>query len=248
MNLADIRKKAQKKTGDTGSPAVVAEETPDVSLPEQSEPLQVELRKGETTSEVRPSPVPVENRAEEAFEFDPLALILAGRRGAAEDEESIEAERGTEAVVFQELLCFRVSTEMYAINIMEIKEIIKPREITEVPRVPHFVSGILSLRGIIIPVFNMRRRLGLPPVEGMAKERIVVIKKGEELRGLLVDEVTQVVRVVSSSIEQPPAVLDGVDREFVSGIGRHNGMMLILLNLSTVLDVNLCEPTKRGVS
>ena len=78
---------------------------------------------------------------------------------------------------FQEFLCFRVSAETYAINIMAIKEIIKPREVTEVPRAPAFVSGVLSLRGIIIPVFNMRLRLGLPGVEKSAKERIIVLKK-----------------------------------------------------------------------
>jgi len=58
------------------------------------------------------------------------------------------------------LLCFKVADEKYAVNIMEIKEIIKPRDLTEVPRVPPYVSGVLSLRGIIIPVFNMHKRLG----------------------------------------------------------------------------------------
>lgn len=68
----------------------------------------------------------------------------------------------------------------------------------------------------------------------------MVIKKGEEFCGVLVDEVVQVVRIAASSIEQPPAVLDGIDRDFVAGIGRHAGMMLILLNLHNILDVNLC--------
>ncbi len=140
---------------------------------------------------------------------------------------------------FQEFLCFRVSSEIYAINIMEIKEIIKPREVTEVPRAPAFVSGVLSLRGIIIPVFNMRLRLGLTGSERSARERIIVLKKNDEFFGVLVDEVIQVVRIASATIEKPPAVLDGIDRDFVNGIGRFDGQMLILLNQEKILDLTL---------
>jgi purine-binding chemotaxis protein CheW len=133
-----------------------------------------------------------------------------------------------------------VSAEEYAVNIMEIKEIIKPREITEVPRVPDFISGVLSLRGIIIPIFDMRRRLHLSSSEGGIKERIIVVSRGDELFGIQVDEVLQVVRISENLIEQPPAVLEGIDRDFVLGIGRHDSRMLIMLNLANILDVNLC--------
>jgi purine-binding chemotaxis protein CheW len=140
---------------------------------------------------------------------------------------------------FQELLCFRVADEKYAVNIMEIKEIIKPREVTEVPRVPPYVSGVLSLRGIIIPVFNMHKRLGHAVVKESGKKRIIVVKKGEEFCGVMVDEVIQVVRISPVAIEPPPTVLDGIDRDFVRGIGRFEGQMLILLDLEKVLDLNL---------
>ena len=122
---------------------------------------------------------------------------------------------------------------------MEIKEIIKPREVTEIPRAPGFVSGVLSLRGIIIPIFNMRLRLGLAEGEKSGRERIIVVKRGDEFIGIFVDEVTQVVRIASATIEKPPAVLDGIDRDFVSGIGRFNSQMLILLNQEKILDLSL---------
>jgi purine-binding chemotaxis protein CheW len=122
---------------------------------------------------------------------------------------------------------------------MEIKEIIKPREITEVPRSPDFISGVLSLRGIIIPVFNMVKRLHLVPVSIPSRERIIVVSKGEELFGIQVDEVLQVVRIPEDAIEQPPAVLEGIDRDFVQGIGRYSSGMLILLNMGSILDVSL---------
>ncbi|RPH74890.1 chemotaxis protein CheW, partial [bacterium] len=87
--------------------------------------------------------------------------------------------------------------------------------------------------------FDMRLRLGLPGVDRSVKERIIVLKKSEEFFGIVVDEVIQVVKIASSGIEKPPAVLDGIDRDFVTGIGRFDGQMLILLNLEKILDLSL---------
>lgn len=175
--------------------------------------------------------------------FNPLAVLMAGREIAGIDTDlSLEAAELEEAGTpdYQEFLCFRVAAEEYAVNIMEIKEIIKPRQITEVPRVPDFISGILSLRGIIIPVFDMRCRLHLLEAGLRGKERIIVVSRGDELFGIQVDEVLQVVRISENLIEPPPAVLEGIDRDFVLGIGRHDGRMLIMLNLPNILDINLC--------
>ncbi|OGU17325.1 MAG: hypothetical protein A2076_00980 [Geobacteraceae bacterium GWC2_53_11] len=138
-----------------------------------------------------------------------------------------------------EFLCVRVSDEVYGINIMDIKEIIKPREVTEVPRAPDFVSGVLSLRGTIIPIIDMRIRLGLAHDEPTGKERIVVIKNSNSFSGLLVDEVIQVVQVLQSAVEAAPTVLDGIDRDFVSGIGRSDNRLIIILNLENIADINL---------
>jgi purine-binding chemotaxis protein CheW len=197
-----------------------------------------------SVSEIPASPA-VSKLAPELFDahhFDPLAILMAGRASSGYgDEPDFPPDEvpETEIADYQEFLCFRVCSEQYAINIMEIKEIIKPREITEVPRSPDFISGVLSLRGIIIPVFNMVKRLHLEPVEIDSRERIIVVSKGEELFGILVDEVLQVVRIPEGAIEQPPAVLEGIDRDFVQGIGRHSSGMLILLNMASILDVSL---------
>ena len=109
--------------------------------------------------------------------FDPIAELLAGRELAGsedEDEHSSLIDGASSLDQIEEYLCFRVADENYAINIMEIKEIIKPREVTEVPRVPSFVRGVLSLRGIIIPIFDMRVRLGLPGSHASERERVIV--------------------------------------------------------------------------
>jgi purine-binding chemotaxis protein CheW len=246
MNLAEIRKKAMKEKvapkEDAAPVAMAVEdvaEVPESFLPEALPPLQEETVEDESHVEALTPEFP--GLLESPKKFDPFAVLQQGRKNAQEDEEkSLFAAAREDAYGTQllEFLCFRVASETYALNIMEIKEIIKPREVTEVPRVPEFVSGVLSLRGIIIPVFQMRHRLGLPAAGMSGKERIVVVKQGEGFCGLFVDEVIQVVKIGLEGIENPPAVLDGIDRDFVQGIGRHEGRMLILLNLEKILDVS----------
>ena len=172
----------------------------------------------------------------------PLEAILAGRIAAGCADESVLAGDFTIGNVedsCQEFLCFRVSDEIYGVNIMDIKEIIRPREVTEVPRAPAFVSGVLSLRGTIIPIIDMRVRLGLARKEPSGKERIVVIKNYSSFSGLLVDEVIKVLSVPLDAVEAAPAVLDGIDRDFISGLGRSGGRLIIILNLENIADINL---------
>ncbi len=171
----------------------------------------------------------------------PIEAILAGRAAAGCNTEIIGDDAYTPVIDESslEFLCFRVSDEFYGINIMDIKEIIRPREVTEVPRAPSFVSGVLSLRGVIIPIIDMRVRLGLVREMPTGKERIIVIKNNSSFSGILVDEVTQVVQVQQDAVERVPGVLDGIDREFVSGLARAAGRLIILLNLENIVDINL---------
>lgn len=261
MNLAEIRKKAQQEKDERQGALPVEKVSPVVEPMEMaSKPVEMHPDPVETAPEPvmepcrqtleAPLALPVERRmhspvVEDAAlsPYDPLAVLLQGRERAGCDEDAFLGPTLMTEVDnrdSQELLCFRVATEEYALNIMDIKEIIKPREVTEVPRVPSFVSGVLSLRGIIIPVFNMRIRLGLVGGTSADKERIIVVKNGENgFCGILVDEVIQVVRIDSKDLEPPPTVLEGIDRDFVNGIGRFSGRMLILLNMEKILDVTL---------
>lgn len=173
---------------------------------------------------------------------DPLEVILAGRESAGcGDDQSLLSEDREAAVkeTYQEFLCFKVSNEVYGVDIMDIKELIRPREVTEVPRAPSFVSGIISLRGVIIPIIDMLDRLGLERESVTGRERVIVVRHGSTFSGLLVDEIIQVVRIAKDDIESAPTVLDGIDRDFVTGIGRADGRMIILLNLSNVIDIHL---------
>lgn len=251
MNLADIRKKAleEREQGRTAAPV-----SPQDSLPEDLFGNEEEIGfeavaeayplSGPTA--VEPPSLPASNMTVPEAKgrsfndvYDPVAALLAGRDQIETVGDEDAPEESAENDGNLEFLCCRVASEEYAVNIQDIKEIIKPREMTDVPRTPQFVSGVFSLRGVIVPVFDMRRRLGLDEAGDNPRERIIVVKKGAGLCGLHVDEVLEVVKIQEQTIEPPPSLLEGIDREFVTGIGRHEGRMLILLNLEKILDLHL---------
>lgn len=241
MNLAEIRKKAQKEKKIENSSPV-----PDGLPVEKEAGGDLPVREYPATEESAPvcpaESVPCVISAFHPETFDPVAVMVAGRQAAVYAGEIApvsETPVSADTVIVQKYLCFRVASEDYAVNLMDIKEIIKPRETTEVPHAPAFVKGIISLRGIIIPIIDMRLRLGFPPSPVSAKERFVIVKKGEGFCGLLVDEVYQVINLDQQPIERPPAVLEGTDREFVSGIGRQDESIYILMDLEKVLDITL---------
>lgn len=239
MDIAEIRRKAQReREGRREEPrAAQSSVAPSHPLPDETDDgIYDEFFPRE---EIIPATF---SSAALPLVRDPLTVILEGRKAALVDEvlpAETDFETPVESADSLEILCFRVADEIYGINIMELKEIIKPRETTEVPHAPPFIAGVISLRGIIIPVFVLRERLGLVREGDGGKERIIVLKKGDGLCGILVDEVTQVVRIAADTVEHPPAILDGIDREFVSGIGRHEGKIVILLAMEKVLDVLL---------
>jgi len=134
-----------------------------------------------------------------------------------------------------ELLSFRLATEVYAVRLTSIRQIIKLAAITIVPRAPEYVLGVISLRGTIIPVFDLRRRMSLPAADPTRKSRIVVVAQGKYIVGLIVDEVEQVVRLPEAGLEPPPSVLAGVAAEYIEGIGRTARKMIILLALEKIM-------------
>jgi len=146
----------------------------------------------------------------------------------------------------KEYLSFILSDEEYAIDIMMIKEIIKPVEITQVPRAPEIILGIISLRGTILPIFNLRKRLGLKDFDQNRRARIVVISSENGLVGLMVDAVTGVVKMFDSDIEPPPSVLNDIETVFVKGVGRYQDRFIIFMEITKVLsgDVILSDEEK----
>lgn len=146
------------------------------------------------------------------------------------------AETASEAHI--EVLACRLADEDYGIDIHRIKEIIKPRLLTEVPRAPQQILGIITLRGQVIPIFDLHGRLGLARRDELGRQaKIVVVNHGAELFGLIVDAVIDVARIRQRDLEPTPSVMLNVHGKFIQGIGRAGQQMLILLNLDEVLNL-----------
>jgi purine-binding chemotaxis protein CheW len=252
MDLAKIRQKArqEQENRDTGAAVpVVPESTESVDPREQAAACPVSGEQDffqdpavERVLHPVPECMPAFTPPQRILPRDPLEAILSGREAAGCGEDlplASEHQALAESSDYLEYLCFKVSDEVYGVDIMDIKELIKPREVTEVPRAPSFVSGVISLRGVIIPIIDMLERLGLSRERVSGRERVVVVRQGESFCGLLVDEIIQVLRISKEHIEAAPTVLEGIDRDFVTGIGRAEGRMIILLNLANIIDIHL---------
>ncbi len=140
------------------------------------------------------------------------------------------------AAEVRELLAFKLAAEEYAVEIGVIEEIVKTLPVTEVPFTPPFCPGLVSLRGRIVTIVDLRKRLGLPAQAPGRHSRIIVASDRGRTVGLLVDAVTGVVRLGASDVEAKPVVVGGADGEFVHGLGRADGRLVILLNLPRVLE------------
>ncbi len=134
-----------------------------------------------------------------------------------------------------EYVSFSLAGEAYAVPIAHIAEILKPLPVTPVPRAPRVVMGVMTVRGRLVTVFDLRRRLRLAEAPLDQKSRILITDTGDERIGLLVDEVMQVHRLAESEIE-PREVLGGDPDPYIAGIGRPEGALLILLDLRPILE------------
>lgn len=162
------------------------------------------------------------------------------RRALATEATYLRAiDAGAEAGPTRAVLTFVVGRETYGVDIARIREIIKVREITEVPRAPAFLLGIISVRGAIIPVVDLRLRLKLGATPVTRAARILVVDRDGEPFGLLVDAVTGVVRFAEADIEPTPSTLGAQDAQFLDGLGRYQSgrrqKMVILLAFEALL-------------
>lgn len=155
-----------------------------------------------------------------------------------QEVESIPgAEGGSPAEKRLEILSFMLESEEYGVDIMSIREIIRPVPITIVPRVPDYILGIVSLRGRIIPVYDLRNRLKLTPVDRPRKPRYIVLTTKFGLVGMVADTVTGVVRIPESAVDPPPSVINGEEGEFIRGLAKDGDRLIILLNAERIFTI-----------
>ena len=132
-----------------------------------------------------------------------------------------------------QLVSFHVGGEEFGLDILRVQEIIRVQQLTRVPNSPDFVEGVINLRGKVIPVIALRKRFGLQILAQDKQTRIVVEVKGTVL-GFMVDSVSEVLRIPADTVEPPPR-LGKVEREYVSGVGKLNDRLLILLDVDRLM-------------
>jgi purine-binding chemotaxis protein CheW len=134
-----------------------------------------------------------------------------------------------------QLVAFRLGNETYAVDIQQVQEIIRMQQITRVPGAPFFVEGVINLRGRIIPVIDLRKRLGLPRGEETDEVRIVVVEVPPHKVGMIVDAVEEVLRLSEENIETPSSLVASVDEQYLKGVGKSEDRLVVLLDLEEIL-------------
>lgn len=137
-----------------------------------------------------------------------------------------------------QVVSFRLDGEDYAIEITKVKEIILITEITRVPQMPAFIEGVINLRGTVIPVIDLRTRFGLPRTTRDEHHRIVVTRMEGRIVGLIVDAVSQVLKIPRNDIQDPPDTIAGLAGAYLTGIAKHQDRMLICLDIERILSAD----------
>lgn len=150
-------------------------------------------------------------------------------------KKALTENEGKEMLQEVQLACFRVGSELYALDIMRIKEIIRPQKLTPVPKAPSFIEGVINLRGSVIPVADMRKRFDQPIDEDTRKNRIVICSLAGRNIGLLVDEVKEVKRFTRKEIAPSPQFIQGAQADYFLGVARRDDDLIMLVDLEKVL-------------
>ena len=137
-----------------------------------------------------------------------------------------------------QLACFKIGPELYALDIMRIKEIIRPQKLTPVPKAPSFIEGVINLRGAVIPVADMRKRFDQSISAENRKNRIIVCSLVGKIVGLLVDEVTEVKRFGRQDIAPAPQFIKGPQADYFLGVARSDNDLIMLIDLEKVLSTD----------
>ncbi|WP_299072664.1 chemotaxis protein CheW [uncultured Paraglaciecola sp.] len=131
---------------------------------------------------------------------------------------------------------YKLGEETYGINVMQVQEVLRHTEIAPVPGAPDYVLGIINLRGNVVTVIDTRSRFGLPPTDISDNTRIVIIESDEQVVGILVDSVAEVVYLRSSEIDSAPNVGTEESAKFIQGVSNRDGQLLILVDLNKLLN------------
>jgi purine-binding chemotaxis protein CheW len=137
-----------------------------------------------------------------------------------------------------QVVSFALGSEEYGVDIAQVQEINRMVTITHVPQAPQFMEGVINLRGRLIPIIDLRTRFGMERAERTKNTRIVVTEIGSKRLGMVVDSVSEVLRIPVEQIEDAPDLVAGVDTEYIRGVGKLDDRLIILLDLGRVISAD----------
>jgi purine-binding chemotaxis protein CheW len=134
-----------------------------------------------------------------------------------------------------QLVSLKIGDEEFGVDILKVQEINRMLDVTQVPNAPAYVDGVINLRGKVIPIMDLRSRFGMARRERDKNSRIVVVELNGKIVGFVVDSVNEVLRIPKSVTEPPPALVAGINTEYITAVGKLDDRLLILLDLDKVL-------------
>ncbi len=134
----------------------------------------------------------------------------------------------------RKLLIFTLGDESYAADIMEVERILGYERPTPLPEVPEFIQGVMNYEGNILPVVSLSKKFNLPFIESL-DNKIIVVKEKDSKIGIVVNQVSEVITLKESEIDEPPSISSGISKRYIIGLLNRNERIVIFLNLSEVL-------------
>ena len=147
-----------------------------------------------------------------------------------------------------QLVVFTVGDEEFGVNISQVREIVRLVQSTYLPKAPAFIEGVVNLRGQVVAIIDLAKRLGISAKPRGALTRIIIIEIGETTVGMVVDSVSEVLRLSPEDIEQVPSLIETeVPEHYVHGVGKLKDRLLVLLDLDKVLTLEEVQHVERQV-
>ncbi len=237
------RRTTERRRGAATKSAVHAADSPVVAV---AEPPIADPHLDASDSAVCPPPsdAGAEESASSTKDPTPVAAVPASSSAPTGTPTPPQGGERTSSSRVEEFLGFRLDNEEYCVWIRSIKEIIRPPEITPIPRSPADILGLISLRGTIVPIFNIRRRLGLPGGTVGPKSRIVVVVLDAGPVGMVVDHVTEVLSVDPNLLEPPPPTMGEREASLVTATVRLRDRIIGVLHLERVVAIDAEAPLR----
>jgi purine-binding chemotaxis protein CheW len=149
----------------------------------------------------------------------------------------MESARTLESgVEVKQLISFTVGAEEYGLELLRVKEVIRMRQITWLPKAPSCVKGIINLRGDVIPIIDIRERFELAAQENTAMTRVIVVDVKGRSVGMIVDSASQVVRVPADQFDPPPTVMGKASQDFITAVGKLGEKIVIMIDVDRILN------------